>query len=54
MNKILCLIWVHIFVRDFFIYSKSMDKSRLCRQCMTCNKIIHYKYPLEKWDTIEM
>ena len=51
--KILCFIWIHTYVRDFFIKSNSMDRSRLCRQCMTCNKILHYKYPLEKWDTIE-
>jgi len=45
--KILCLIWIHIYVKDFFSTRMDISKSlnnndtALIRQCMICKKVIN-------------
>ena len=47
LNRILCIIWIHTYIRDFFVqysfytYKRQSFQKVLIRQCMCCNKIIN-------------
>ncbi len=50
--KLLCFLWLHIYVKDYFVDNERMRyKNNLVRKCMSCKRIIHWD--IEEWDLIK-
>lgn len=52
MMKLLCFLWLHIYVKDYLVDNKRMKyKNKLVRKCMSCKRIINSD--IEEWDLIK-